>query len=149
MSNDIGTKKGIAIILLVICNMAAVFAISIISLLVFLFTFILPLAILVGLTLAAATGFAASRIFRVLKRKKNFKLWQFIVSSFVSPVAGAAIYWIVFLILDAVGYFKGFLPGLGEAFVGISLSAAAAVYFIVGTAWCTAENDRSIEEKLL
>lgn len=148
MDNKISAKKIIAIVLLVICNSAAVFMMAVINLLIFGLTILLPLAILAGLAMSIALGFAASRVFRVLKRNQGLKSWQFILSSFVPPVVGAGLYWIVYLILDKANYFTGWFAGLGEFIWGIALTPTAAAYLISGITWCAAENNKTIEGNL-
>lgn len=131
-------KKPAAITLLFICNLAAVFAMTIINLFIFFLTFSLAAAILIGLAALTALGFASSRIFRLFKRKYEVgKLW-FILVSYVPSVIGAAVYGMVFAALDEVGYFTGFLAGLGELILLLSLAPTAIVYLISGTIWvCT------------
>ena len=129
-------KKPLAISLLVLCNSAVVFVMTIVNLVVFFATFSLAAAIIIGLAAIAALGFASSRILRVFKRKYGLKMRWFISASYVPSVVGAAVYWIVFWILDNSGYFKGFLAGVGEYILLLSLAPTAICYFISGFIWC-------------
>lgn len=129
-------KKALAISLLVICNLVAVFAVSILNFFVFLLFFSLSVTVIVGLAVLTALGFASGRFITVFDRKYSLKTRWFVIASYITPVAAAAVYWIVFLILDAAGYFKGWFAGVGELLYAISLSATAAVYFISGLLWC-------------
>lgn len=132
-------NKALAISLLVICNIAAVCILSVVNLAMFFLTISLALTILIGLAAAAALGFGSSRLLSVFERKYRLKTKWFILASYVSPIIGTAVYWIVYLSLDAAGYFSGWFAGLGEFVYAISLSATAAVYFISGVLWCLGE----------
>lgn len=133
-------KKPLAISLLVICNALVVFVMSIVNLLVFFTTFSLAAAILIGLAALTALGFASSRVLRVFKRKYGLRTRWFILASYVPSVVGAAVYFIAYLILDHVGYFRGFLAGLGEFIFALSLAPTALCYLISGIAWCSGIN---------
>ena len=129
-------KQPVAITLLFICNLAVVFAMTIINLILFLT--IGEVAVLIGLAVLVALGFAASRIFRVFRRKYELKKIWFILVSYAPSVIGAILYGIVFAALDAAGYFTGFLAGLGELIFLLSLAPTAIVHLISGTIWvCT------------
>ena len=133
-------KKPVAISLLFICNLAVVFAMTLVNLLTFFLTFSLAAAIIIGLAALVALGFASKCIYRVFERKYGLRKVWFILVSYVPSVIGAVIYGIVFAALDAAGYFKGFLAGLGELIFLLSLAPTAAVYLIAGTIWvCTAK----------
>lgn len=129
-------NKPLAISLLVICNTAAVFAVSILNFFVFLLFFSLPVTVIVGMAVMIALGFASSRLLPVFERKYNLKTRWFVIASYVPQIIGAVIYWIVYLRLDAAHYFKGWLAGVGEFLYAISLSATAAAYLISGVIWC-------------
>ena len=127
--------------LLFICNPAAVFAMTIINLLIFFLTISLAATIVIGLAALAALGFASECIYRVFKRKYGLRKLWFILISYVPSVIGALIYGLVFAALDEVGYFTGFLAGLGELILLMSLAPTAVVYLISGTIWvCTLGN---------
>ncbi len=138
-------NKALAVSLLVICNAAAVFAVSILNFFVFSLFFSLGVTVITGLAVLTALGFASSRLLPVFERKYLLKTRWFVTASHVTPVVGAAIYWIVFLILDATGYFKGWFAGLGEFLFAISLSATAAVYLISGVLWSLGVKDSESE----
>ncbi len=138
-------NKALAVSLLVICNAAAVFAVSILNFFVFSLFFSLGVTVIAGLAVLTALGFASSRLLPVFERKYRLKTRWFVIASYVPPVVGAAIYWIVFLILDATGYFKGWFAGLGEFLFAISLSATAAVYLISGVLWSLGVKDSGSE----
>lgn len=133
-------KKELAIPLLVLCNLAVVFVMSIVNLLVWGLTISLAAAILIGLAALIALGFASSRVLRVFKRKYGLRTRWFILASYVPSVVGAAVYFIVYLILDNAGYFRGLFAGLGEFIYALSLAPTALCYLISGTAWCSGTN---------
>ncbi len=128
-------KKALAVSLLVICNVAAVCALSAINLFMFFLTISPFVAVLIGLAAVTALGFASSRLIPVFERKLSLKAKWFILAAYISPIIGAAVYWIVYLILDAAGYFSGWFAGLGEGLYAISLSLTAVAYFISGIGW--------------
>lgn len=142
-------KKALSISLLVICNAAAVFVLSVLFLLLFLLvSFNLPLTVLIGLAVLAALGFASSRILRFFKRRFDLQTPLFILFSHVPPVIGAAVYWIVFSALRAAGYFTGYFAGLSEFIFAIVLAPTAAGYFISGAVWClSSKNPEKIRSK--
>lgn len=134
-------KKPLAIALLVICNALVVCAMTVINFVIFLITsFSLAATVLIGLAALTALGFASSRVFRVFKRKYGLRTRWFILASYVPSVIGAAVYWIIYLILDSNGYFTGYFAGLSEGLFGISLAPTALCYLISGTAWCSGTN---------
>lgn len=133
-------KKPVAIALLFICNLAAVFGLTIINLILAL-TLSLEAAIIIGVAVLAALGFASKCIYRVFERKYELRKIWFILVSYVPSVIGALIYGMVFAALEAADYFTGFLAGLGELIFLLSLAPTAIVYLISGVIWvCTAKN---------
>lgn len=138
-------KKGLAITLLVICNALVVFVMSIVNLFVWGLTLSLAAAILVGLAVLTALGFASSRVFRVFKRKYGLRTRWFALASYAPSLIGAAVYWIIYLILDSNGYFTGYFAGLSEGLFGISLAPTALCYLISGTAWCCGQKQGTTE----
>ncbi len=138
-------KKALAISLLVIGNMAAVLALSLIYYFVFPLIFNLAFTILIGLAAVTALAFASSRLFSVFKRKYRLNSGLFVLASYIPPVIGAAGYWIVYLILDAAGYFKGkgWFADVPGAFFGLFLGITAMAYLISGDAWVSSVTSRS------
>ncbi len=136
-------NKALAISLLVIGNVAAVCAISAVSLfiinrstdwgnLIFNLVFI-PL---IGLAAVIALGFASSRLVPVFERKYCLKTRWFILAAYISPIIGAAVYWIVFMSFDAAGnYNSGWSDGIAEGLYAFLLSATALSYLISGAIW--------------
>lgn len=139
-----GSKKFLMYSLIVVGNAAVVFLMAVVNLMLFFMTINLAMTIMVGLSALAALGFAASRVFRVLKRKNGIKFRQFITAAFVPSAVGAAVYWIVYAILDASGYFRGWFAGLGEGIFGIALAPTACVYLVLGIIWCIVESNRAL-----
>lgn len=134
-------KKPAALALLFVCNLAAVFGMTIVNLLVFFLTLSLAAAIIIGLAALVALGFASKCIYRVFERKYELRKIWFILVSYVPSVIGALIYGIIFAALEAADYFTGFLAGLGELIFLLSLAPTAIVYLISGVIWvCTAKN---------
>ncbi len=127
-------KKALAILLLVIGNVAAVLALSYINLCVW-WSINITAAVFIGLAAVAALGFASSRLLPVFERKYSLKIRWFFLAAYVSPIIGTAIYWIVYMIQNATGQFSGWGEGLGESFYGIFLSVTAAAYLLSGATW--------------
>ena len=133
-------KKPLAISLLFICNLAAVFAMTLVNILFWGLTLSVGAAVIIGVAALVALGFASKCIFRVFERK--YGLWKrwFILVSYVPSVIGALICWIVFDALEKANYFTGFLAGLGEFIFLLSLGPTAIVYLISGTIWVCASD---------
>lgn len=128
-------KKVLAVSLLAICNSAAVFGLSALIFYIMFLIENIPVGIIIGVSALIALGFASSRIFKVFKRKYGMKLLWFILASHIPPIIGMVIYWIVYLSLDAAGYFTGWFAGLGELLFGFTLTPAAVIYLISGAIW--------------
>lgn len=133
-------KKPAAMSLLVICNLAVVFVMALINLVIFFMTFSLATAILIGLAALTALGFASSRALRLFKQQYGLRTRWFILASYVPSVVGAAVCFIVYLILNRSGYFMGYFAGLAEFLFLISFAPTATAYLISGTVWCRATN---------
>lgn len=134
-------KKPIAVTLLVFGDFAAVIAVSFLLLFAAL-TLGVGLAIVIGLAVLIPLGLASSQIGRIFGRKYGMKKSRFILTAFVPPVAGSVIYLIAICILDAAGAFSGFLAGLGEFLMALSLVPTSLVYLISGVVWVTARYDK-------
>lgn len=124
--------------LLILGNLIAVFGLAIIGLWLGLLLGV-P-GILITAAAVIALGFASSRIFKIFRKKYELKLSRFILFSYVPSAIGAVIYWIVFALLDDIGFFTGLFAGLGEFLYGLSLSPTAAVYLISGIVCCLIAN---------
>lgn len=139
-------NKSLALTLLVICNTAVVFAVSLLNFFVFSLFYSLGFTVIAGLAVLTALGFASGHLITVFDRKYRLRTRWFVIASYVSPVIGAAVYWIVFMILDAAGHFKGWFAGVGEMLYGLSLAATAAVYLISGVLWSLGIKDSASSE---
>ncbi len=137
-------NKALTISLLVIGNLAAVCAISAVSLIIIIYLsinlisllFNLALTILIGLAAVIALGYASSRLIPVFERKYSLKANRFVLAAYISPIIGAAVYWIVFMSFDAAGnYNSGWSDGIAEGLYAFLLSATALSYLISGAIW--------------
>ena len=88
-------NKALAISLLVICNVAAVLALSWINICVLCWSISVTVTILIGLVAVAALGFASSRLLPVFERKLSLEAKWFLLAAYGSPVIGAMVFWIV------------------------------------------------------
>ncbi len=87
-------NKALAILLLVIGNMAAVCALSAINFFMFFLTISPFVAVLIGLAAVTVLGFASSRLLPVFERKLSLEAKWFILAAYGSPVIGAMACWI-------------------------------------------------------
>ncbi len=129
-------NKALAISLLVIGNLAAVLALSLINIWVLVLTFSVTTVVLIGLAAVIALGYASSRLIPVFERKYSLKANRFVLAAYISPIIGAAVYWIVFMSFDAAGnYNSGWSDGIAEGLYAFLLSATALSYLISGAIW--------------
>ncbi len=135
-------NKALAVSLLVIGNMAAVLALSAINFLIILLIPSLVLLIYICLTAVTVLGLASSRMLSVFERKYCLKTRWFILASYVPPIIGAAGYWIVYLILNAVGCLNEQFAGLAMPLYALSFSLAAVAYLISGVIWSAIARSR-------
>ncbi len=136
-------NKALAISLLVTGNLAAVLALSAINFLIILLIPSLVLLIYICLTAATVLGFASSRMLPIFERKYRLKTRWFFLASYVSPIIGAAVYWIVYLILDAAGYLNDeWFISLAMPLYALSFSLAAVAYLISGAIWSAIARSR-------
>ncbi len=149
-------KKALAVSLLVICNIAAVCALSAVGLFIivclsinfFSLLFNLAFTALTGLAAVIALGFASSRLLSVFERKYCLKAKWFVLAAYISPIIGAAVYWIVFMSLDAAGHYNsGWSDGIPEGLYAFLLSAAAVEYLISGGIWSSRAASRQAADK--
>ncbi len=126
-------KKVPAIILLTLGNMAAVFIVSLLIILLWEGTSNFGFAVVAGFGVLAALGFASSLIYDKFKKEYGLKPSRFILAAYLPSAAGSVISFIIILILDSLDYFDGFLGGAGEFLSSLFFAAAAILYLIFGT----------------
>ncbi len=134
-------KKTLAVSLLVICNVAAVCAISAVSLFIIVclsmnlisLLFNLAVTIVIGLVAVIALGYASCKLLPIFERKYSLNAKWFVLAAYISPIIGAAVYWIVFMSLDAAGHYgSDWSDGIAEGLYAFLLSATALAYLISG-----------------
>ncbi len=149
-------KKALAISLLVICNMAAVCAISAVGLFIIvclsinLFSLLFNLAFTArtGLAAVIALGYASCKLLSVFERKYSLKAKWFVLAAYISPIIGAAVYWIVFMSLDAAGHYGSeWFDGIAEGLYTFLMFTAAVEYLISGWAWISKVTSRQAADK--
>lgn len=129
-------NKALAVCLLVLCNLAAVTAAAVFNVFIFCITRLaLVPTVLVALVPLIAMGYGSSRAERLFAEKFAMKKSRFMLVSHIPPAIGAAVYLIVYLSLNASGYFTGWFGGLLEMLLAVSLSATAALYPISSAVW--------------
>lgn len=123
-------KKVLALIALIIGSAAVIFGLAILNLWAVLVLSVF--GVLLGIAAAVGLGFALSALQGVFERKIGLSWKRFILLTYVPSVAVSAVYFIVVLILDRAGYFKGILAGLGEFLMGMSWSITSVAALAVG-----------------
>lgn len=126
-------KKVPAIILLTLGNMAAVFIVSLLIILLWEGTSNFGFAVVAGFGVLAALGFASSLIYDKFKKEYGLKPSRFILAAYLPSAAGSVISVIVIIILDNLNYFKGFLGGAGEFLSSLFFAVPAVLYLIFGS----------------
>ena len=126
-------KKSLAIVLLVFGGVAAVFGLAFLCMILFAELMWVGLSIDIALICGMAFGgYCLSELFR---RKYEIGAPMFFLCAYVPPMVGSGIYFIIILILDSVGYFKGFMAGLREAITALAFVIASIVLAVIGGIW--------------
>lgn len=120
-------KKGVAVGLLVVGSALVIAGISVANLI--LFFAIYGGGLLLAMLVTAGTVFGISGLRGVFERHYGISAPKFALFAFVPSLAVSGIFYIVILILDKAGYFRGFLAGLGEFIYGLVwlITSGAAV----------------------
>lgn len=140
-------KKVPAIILLIIGNLAAVYILSVLIILLWEGTSSFGFAVVAGFGVLAALGFASSLIYDKFKKEYGLKPSRFILAAYVPSVAGSVISVIVIIILDNLNYFKGFFGGAGEFISSLFFAAVAVLYLIFGTCFTLSPSEEKDDTK--
>lgn len=140
-------KKIPAIILLTLGNLAAVYILSVLIMLLWWSTFSIGLAVVAGFLVLAALGFASGLIYEKFKKKYGLKPSRFILATYLPSAAISVINFIVVSILDSLDYFDGFLGGLGEYISSLFFAAAAVLYLSFGTCFTLNHAEEKDETK--
>ncbi len=123
-------KKPLAIILLLFGALLVFFIAAFAYVLIFLNVGGFGLLINIAATLAAGIG--VDRLRRLFRKKYGLKAPLFFVCAYLLSIIGSVVYLAVFAYLDSIGYFVGFLAGLGELILGIAWLVTAAAFTAVG-----------------
>lgn len=126
-------KKPLAVALLILGVLAAVLGLSVVSML--LFVELMNIGLLIDFALILGAAFGIYRIAKLYHRVYEMRVSQFFLCAYIPPMIGSGIFFIVVLILDKIGYFDGFLGGLGEALTALASIAVSVVLAIVGGIW--------------
>lgn len=132
-------KKILAVMLLVICNLAAFTAAAAFNVFIFFLTgFGLAATVIIGLFPLCAMGYGLSYWERIFAEKFALKKMSFFLISHIPPVICAAVCLAEYLRLDALGYFSGFLNLRGAFWLPftVSLIAAAVIHPVSSMVWC-------------
>lgn len=128
-------KKSLAIVLLVLGGLAAVFGMSVLGL-----TLILVLmwgGLLIGIAVVMGMAFGADRLRMLFKRKYGMNAAKFFLCAYVPPIVGSVILFVMVELLDEAGYFSGFMAGLGEFLMALSCVIASGAFAAAGGIWLT------------
>lgn len=123
-------KKALALIALIIGSAAVIFGLSILNLWAVLVLSVF--GVLLGILAVVGLGFGLGALQGVFERKTGLSWKRFILLAYVPSAAVSAVYFIVVLILDWAGYFKGFLSGLGEFLTGLAWLITSVAALIAG-----------------
>lgn len=126
-------KKPLAVALLILGMLAAVFGLSVVSIL--LFFELMNIGLLIAFVLIIGAAFGIYCIAKLYHRVYEMRVSLFFLCAYIPPMIGSGIFFIVVLILDKIGYFDGFLGGLGEALAALASVAVSVVLAIVGGIW--------------
>lgn len=134
-------KKSLAVVLLVICGIAAVFGLSVLCML--LFVELMNIGLFIDFALVLGTAFGGYCISKLYRRKYGMGASMFFLCAYVPPMIGSGIFFTVVLILDGVGYFDGFFAGLGETLTALASVIVSDVLAIAGGIWLAVANANS------
>lgn len=123
-------KKVLALVALFIGSAAVIFGLSILNLWAVLFLSVFGL--LLGIAAVVGLGFAQAALQRVFERKTGLSWVRFMLWAYLPSAAGSIVYFIVVLMLDKAGYFKGFFAGLGEFIIGLAWSITSVAALAAG-----------------
>lgn len=126
-------KKSLAIVLLVLGGLAAVFGMAVLGL-ILIFEFMWG-GLLIGIAAVMGIAFGADRLRMLFKRKYGMNAAKFFLCSYVPPIVGSIILFVVVELLDEAGYFSGFMAGLGEFLMALSCVIASAAFAAAGGIW--------------
>lgn len=126
-------KKPLAVTLLVLGGLAAVFGLSVLCML--LFFELMDIGLFIDFVLVLGAAFGGYCISKLYRRKYEMGAPMFFLCAYVPPMIGSGISLTVILILDELGYFNGFLAGLGEALTALAFVAVSVMLAIAGGIW--------------
>lgn len=123
-------KKPLAIILLLIGALAALFALAFMYIVLLLYAGYIGILIDIAVTLASGMG--VDRLRGLFRNKYGMKAPIFFLITYLPSIIGSAAYLAVVIHLNNMGYFEGFLGGLGELLLGYTWIITAAAFVAVG-----------------
>lgn len=126
-------KKSLAVGLLVIGGLAAVFGLSVLCML--LLVELLNVGLFIDFVLILGMAFGGNCISKLYRRKYGMGVSMFFLCAYVPPMIGSGIFFTVVLILDKLGHFRGFMEGLREALAALAFVAVSVVLAIAGGIW--------------
>lgn len=128
-------KKPLAITLLVLGGLAAVFGAAMLGLILILV--LMWGGLLIGIAAVMGMAFGADRMRILYKRKYGMNAAKFFLCAYVPPIVGSVILFVVVELLDEAGYFSGLFPGLGEFLMALSCVIASGAFAAAGGIWLT------------
>lgn len=126
-------KKPVAITLLILGGLAAVFGMAVLGL-ILIFEFMWG-GLLIGIAAVIGMAFGADRLRMLFKRKYGMNAAKFFLCAYVPPIVGSVILYVVVELLDEAGYFSGFFAGLGEFLMALSCVIASGAFAAAGGIW--------------
>lgn len=131
-------KKPLAVTLLILGGLAAVFVVDIIGIL--LFFAMMWGGLLLGIVADIVMAFGADWLRKLFKRKYGLSAASFVLCAYAPPIAGSVIVYAVVAALDEAGHFRGLFAGLGEYLFALSCVIASGVFAAAGFIWLAASS---------
>ncbi len=88
--------------------------------------------VLIDIAVTLAAGMGIDRLRRLFRNKCGIKAPVFFLAAYPPSIIGSAVYLAGVIYLNNMGYFEGFLGGLGELLLGYTRIIAAAAFAAVG-----------------
>lgn len=127
-----------AVALLVIGGIAAVYGVSVICNLLaseLIWVKLMWVGWLIDIALILGMAFGGYCLSKLFRRKYEMGASMFFLCAYVPPMVGSGIYFVTILILDSIGYFKGFMAGLREGLTALAFVIASIALAVVGGIW--------------
>ena len=130
-------KKSMAVALLIVGGITAVFGASVIGDLLaseLIWVNLMWVGWLIDIALILGIAFGGYRLSKLFRWKYGMGASRFFLCAYVPPIVVSGINFFIIWILDSVGYFKGF-AGLGEGLTALAFVIASTALAMAGGIW--------------